>query len=121
MLAVSCLMVLLHGFEGAWALLLFRYLLLFSSIIPISLRVNLDMAKTVYAQEIMRDPQMPGAIVRSSQLPEELGRIGYLLTDKTVRALSLSLYLSISFASFLPFPHLSSSPPSALAAFLEQV
>lgn len=48
-----------------------------------SLRVNLDMGKTVYASQIMNDPEIPGAIVRTSTLPEELGRIEYLLSDKT--------------------------------------
>lgn len=41
------------------------------------------MGKTVYAHEIQNDPEIPGAIVRTSTLPEELGRIQYLLTDKT--------------------------------------
>lgn len=48
-----------------------------------SLRVNLDMGKSVYASQIMSDPEIPGAIVRTSTLPEELGRIEYLLSDKT--------------------------------------
>jgi phospholipid-translocating ATPase len=48
-----------------------------------SLRVNLDMGKTVYASQIMNDPEIPGTIVRTSTLPEELGRIEYLLSDKT--------------------------------------
>ena len=48
-----------------------------------SLRVNLDMGKTVYAQQIMRDSEIPDTIVRTSTLPEELGRIEYLLSDKT--------------------------------------
>lgn len=48
-----------------------------------SLRVNLDMGKTVYAQQIMNDSEIPGTIVRTSTLPEELGRIEYLLSDKT--------------------------------------
>jgi P-type E1-E2 ATPase len=48
-----------------------------------SLRVNLDMGKTVYAHQIMNDSQIPGTIVRTSTLPEELGRIEYLLSDKT--------------------------------------
>lgn len=62
---------------------MFRFLILFSSIIPISLRVNLDMGKTVYAQQIMNDAEIPNTIVRTSTLPEELGRITYLLSDKT--------------------------------------
>ena len=62
---------------------MFRFLILFSSIIPISLRVNLDMGKTVYAHQIMNDAEIPNTIVRTSTLPEELGRITYLLSDKT--------------------------------------
>lgn len=48
-----------------------------------SLRVNLDMGKTVYASQIMDDSEIPDTIVRTSTLPEELGRIEYLLSDKT--------------------------------------
>ncbi|KAG8896652.1 putative aminophospholipid-translocase, partial [Tulasnella sp. 417] len=48
-----------------------------------SLRVNLDMGKTFYAHHIMNDSEIPNTIVRTSTLPEELGRIEYLLSDKT--------------------------------------
>lgn len=48
-----------------------------------SLRVNLDMGKTVYGRQIEHDEEIQGTIVRTSTLPEELGRIEYLLTDKT--------------------------------------
>lgn len=41
------------------------------------------MGKTVYAHQIMNDNEIPGTIVRTSTLPEELGRIEYLLSDKT--------------------------------------
>jgi len=41
------------------------------------------MGKTVYAQQIMNDAEIPNTIVRTSTLPEELGRITYLLSDKT--------------------------------------
>ncbi|ORZ35078.1 hypothetical protein BCR44DRAFT_1499966 [Catenaria anguillulae PL171] len=71
------------GFHGAWIVYLVRFLILFSSIIPISLRVNLDMGKLFYAQQIMHDPEIPDTIVRTSTIPEELGRIEYLLSDKT--------------------------------------
>jgi magnesium-transporting ATPase (P-type) len=48
-----------------------------------SLRVNLDMGKTIYARQIQNDTEIPGTIVRTSTLPEELGRVEYLLSDKT--------------------------------------
>lgn len=76
-------MVGLNGFHGLWYIYVFRFLILFSSIIPISLRVNLDMGKTVYARQIEHDDEIQGTIVRTSTLPEELGRIEYLLSDKT--------------------------------------
>ncbi|TKY85994.1 hypothetical protein EX895_004819 [Sporisorium graminicola] len=81
--ALSVALVALNGFKGEWWIYIFRFLILFSSIIPISLRVNLDMGKTVYARQIMHDDEIPGTIVRTSTLPEELGRIEYLLSDKT--------------------------------------
>lgn len=81
--ALSVILVALNGFRGQWPIYVFRFLILFSSIIPISLRVNLDMGKTVYAHQIMHDNEIPETIVRTSTLPEELGRIEYLLSDKT--------------------------------------
>ncbi|GAM20866.1 hypothetical protein SAMD00019534_040410, partial [Acytostelium subglobosum LB1] len=80
---LSFVMICLKGFRGAWYIYLFRYVLLFSAIIPISMRVNLDLGKTAYSLMMMRDKQIPGTVVRSSTIPEELGRIEYLLTDKT--------------------------------------
>jgi magnesium-transporting ATPase (P-type) len=59
------------------------FVVLFSQIIPISLRVALDVAKLVYKLQMTSDSRMPGLQVRSSTLPEELGGIEYLLTDKT--------------------------------------
>lgn len=52
-LTLSVLLVALNGFRGKWYIYVMRFLILFSSIIPISLRVNLDMGKTVYARQIM--------------------------------------------------------------------
>ncbi|XP_052816784.1 probable phospholipid-transporting ATPase IIB [Mya arenaria] len=81
--ALSIVMILLKGWGGPWYRYLFRFILLFSYIIPISLRVNLDMGKAVYSWLITRDKHIPGTVVRSTTIPEELGRISYLLTDKT--------------------------------------
>jgi phospholipid-translocating ATPase len=41
------------------------------------------MGKTVYARQIHNDTEISGTIVRTSTLPEELGRVEYLLSDKT--------------------------------------
>ncbi|KAG8442282.1 hypothetical protein GDO86_011181 [Hymenochirus boettgeri] len=83
LVALSVVMVALQGFVGPWYRYLFRFFLLFSYIIPISLRVNLDMGKAAYGWMIMRDDNIPGTVVRTSTIPEELGRLVYLLTDKT--------------------------------------
>ena len=60
-----------------------KFLVLFSTIIPVSLRVNLDLAKSVYAYQIEHDQSIPETVVRTGTIPEDLGRIEYLLTDKT--------------------------------------
>lgn len=85
---LSVVLVALEGFEHVegirWYVVNFmRFLVLFSTIVPISLRVNLDMGKSVYSWFIQRDAGMPAAVVRTSTIPEELGRIEYLLSDKT--------------------------------------
>ena len=85
----------------------FRFVLLFSAIIPISLRVNLDLAKSYSSYLITNDRNIPSTVVRNSTIPgnnyyphtkfqkisdslffvlwfsEELGRVHYLLSDKT--------------------------------------
>ena len=48
-----------------------------------SLRVNLDMGKVWYSWMMSRDQNIPGTVVRSTTIPEELGRVQYLLSDKT--------------------------------------
>lgn len=99
---LSIALVALHGFKnepdkpgvsnpdnpeevvsGAWYVRIMRFLILFSTIIPISLRVNLDMGKSAYAWFIENDKDIAGTVVRTSTIPEELGRVEYLLSDKT--------------------------------------
>uniref|UniRef100_A0A8C2ZCX6 Phospholipid-transporting ATPase n=1 Tax=Cyclopterus lumpus TaxID=8103 RepID=A0A8C2ZCX6_CYCLU len=83
LMMVSLVMVALQHFTGRWYLQIMRFLLLLSNIVPISLRVNLDMGKMVFSWMIKKDSKIPGTMVRSSTIPEQLGRISYLLTDKT--------------------------------------
>lgn len=60
-----------------------RIFLLLSSIVPISMKVNVDFAKLYYSLVINQDEHIKGAITRNSNIPEELGRVEYLLSDKT--------------------------------------
>lgn len=83
-LILSIILVLFKGFDNSdWYLDIMRYLILFSTIIPVSLRVNLDLGKSVYSYQIEKDQEIKDTIVRTSTIPEDLGRISYLLSDKT--------------------------------------
>jgi phospholipid-translocating ATPase len=83
MLVASIIILVLRGFGSKWYIHFFRYILLLSWIIPISMRVNLDFAKAYFSYKINKDEEIAGSIARNSNIPEELGRIKYLLTDKT--------------------------------------
>lgn len=83
MVIVAFLIVFANGFYSNWLLMLFRFILLLCSIVPISLRVNLDMGKIYYSYNIATDKSIPETIPRNSTIPEELGRVQYLLSDKT--------------------------------------
>ncbi|CAG2063873.1 unnamed protein product, partial [Timema podura] len=41
------------------------------------------MGKAFYSWSMQRDKEIAGTVVRSTTIPEELGRISYLLSDKT--------------------------------------
>eukprot|EP01017_Pseudomicrothorax_dubius_P027041 TRINITY_DN3070_c0_g1_i2.p1 TRINITY_DN3070_c0_g1~~TRINITY_DN3070_c0_g1_i2.p1 ORF type:complete len:766 (-),score=175.45 TRINITY_DN3070_c0_g1_i2:1550-3847(-) len=80
---LSGAITLMNGFAGAWLIQYFRYILLLSSIIPISLRVNMDFAKAIFSLRINNDKDIKDVQARNSSIPEELGRVQFLLTDKT--------------------------------------
>lgn len=83
LILASIVLVSFKGFSKLWIIYFSRFVLLLSSIIPISLRVNLDLAKAFYSYTISHDPKLSTTVVRNSSIPEELGRIDFLLTDKT--------------------------------------
>lgn len=61
-IGLSLAMMCLKGFNGPWYRYMFRFVLLFSYIIPISLRVNLDMGKAFYSYQIQNDPEIQGTL-----------------------------------------------------------
>ena len=71
------------GFGNKFIFNFIKYIILFCAIIPISLRVNLDVSKTYFSVIINHDKDIPGTIARNSTIPEELGRISYVFSDKT--------------------------------------
>ena len=85
MVFLSFIIVVVSAME--WNLLMlvvfFRFVLLLSSIIPISMKVNLEIAKLVYCYKISADKDIKGTVARNMNIPEELGKIQFLLTDKT--------------------------------------
>ncbi|AAZ10742.1 phospholipid-translocating ATPase, putative [Trypanosoma equiperdum] len=80
---ISFLLVVQQHFEGSWLTMFFRFLILLSSIIPISMRVNVDVGRIWYAYVIGKDDKIPGTVARNTNIPEELGRLQYLFADKT--------------------------------------
>ena len=87
MILSSFIITALKGFNQNIALTLitfFRFVVLLCAIIPISLSVNLNIAKSFNSSRINNDKDnIPDTIVRNSTIPEDLGRINYIFTDKT--------------------------------------
>ena len=70
------------------------------------------MGKIIYCFLIMKDEEIPGTVVRSTTIPEELGRIHYVLTDKT-GTLTQNEMVSQYMKSLFPKP-LASTPDMLL-------
>ena len=82
-IALAAVLMFLKGFDGPWYVYMFRFVLLFSYLIPISLRFNRDIGNIFYSWQIQRDKSIAGSVARSTIIPEELGRVSYMLSDKT--------------------------------------
>ena len=83
MFALSLILTLLKGFYLTMIFTFIKFIILFCAIIPIALRVNLDVSKTWFSYVISKDQSIPETIARNSTIPEELGRISYIFSDKT--------------------------------------
>lgn len=82
MLTVSVLLVFCSPGQENFLISVIKYVLLLSTIIPISLWVNLDFSKIVFTYKINSDSEIE-ALARNSLIPEELGRVGVIFSDKT--------------------------------------
>ena len=86
---LALVLISLKGFQaGVWPSILFRYVLLLSNIIPMSLRINIDIAKFFYTGDVNNDDQpypngIPGTKTNQKDVIEDLGRVSFLLSDKT--------------------------------------
>ena len=83
MLLVASLLTTLKGLYSKMFFTFFKFIVLFCAIIPIALRVNLVISKSFFSFIINRDKSIPETIARNSTIPEELGRISYIFSDKT--------------------------------------
>ena len=83
MLLVAILLTSLKGVYSKMFFTFFKFIVLFCAIIPIALRVNLVLSKSFFSFVINRDKSIPETIARNSTIPEELGRISYIFSDKT--------------------------------------
>ena len=85
MLVLSLVLTILKGFyfSASTFFIFIKFIILFCAIIPIALRVNLDVSKTWFSYVINKDDSIPETIARNSTIPEELGRISYVFSDKT--------------------------------------
>ena len=83
MFILSLILSCAKGFDSKFIFVFIKYIILFCAIIPIALRVNLDVSKTFFSYVINRDDSIPQTIARNSTIPEELGRISYVFSDKT--------------------------------------
>ena len=83
MLCAAMFLTLLKGFYSRMFFTFFKFIVLFCAIIPIALRVNLVFSKSFFSVRINKDKSIPETIARNSTIPEELGRISYIFSDKT--------------------------------------
>ena len=83
MLCVALFLSLLKGLYSKLFFTFFKFIVLFCAIIPIALRVNLVISKSFFSIRINKDESIKETIARNSTIPEELGRISYIFSDKT--------------------------------------
>uniref|UniRef100_A0A8C9GRN9 P-type phospholipid transporter n=1 Tax=Piliocolobus tephrosceles TaxID=591936 RepID=A0A8C9GRN9_9PRIM len=82
-LALFSIYMVIIKLNTLWYLNFVRFILLFSYVIPISISVNLNVAKIFYTVLIQHDKEIQTTIIKNSAIIENFGNIDYILTDKT--------------------------------------
>ena len=84
----------------------FSAVLLVATVIPISLVISLEIAKVYQAKFMVNDVLIPGTDTPSQALNDDLGQIGYILSDKTGTLTSNDLVLKKATVAGIAFPDL---------------
>lgn len=69
--------------KQSWMIICLRFIIIFSYVIPISLKFMLTTARFIYVWLLKKDPNLHTVKVMTNTLQEELARISFFLTDKT--------------------------------------
>ena len=82
-LAVAATVSIINGKHEGRLIYWARMALILLSIFPICLSLNLEFAKLYFSFAISSDGDIQGAVSRNSSATADLGRLSYLITDKT--------------------------------------
>lgn len=86
LLIVTLASLILIGFSSNILLnmaLLVKFIMTFNHLLPLSLKTNLEAMKTINSTIIDNNSRCNNAQARNMNIPEQLGRINYIFTDKT--------------------------------------
>lgn len=71
------------NFSHSWVIVCIRFVMIFSYVIPISLKFMITTARYLYVHLLSKDKELSSVKVLTNTLQEELARINFFLTDKT--------------------------------------
>lgn len=60
-----------------------RFVVLFSFMIPISIKLFIMLGRFGFSQNIMKDQEIPDTVVKTETIVDELGKVEVILSDKT--------------------------------------